>query len=605
MTPDTAPRNTDRPAAGRSALSAWLAAHGQQVPGGLAAAVVLRGSEGMKTVAAWPADKALPAWIESIAARALRQREPVVLGQHEPQSRPIQAIAHPVFQQQKLLGAVVLVRDASSPLGEAEQARLAQSLETFPTLLPRAEPPAAITMAPTASARGPHELLAVVRAMSDARNADEAAQALVSAVASLFDADRVCLGWRERQATRLVAGLHGEHRAGTEASADVVAALDEALDQTATVVFPPPRESAQQITACHFRLSDKHGTRSICTTPLYTQGRALGALLIERPGAKPFDAVDVQFVERLLAHAGPWLALRREADQPPWKLLVRALAARWQRLDRGRHRLAALAGTVLAAALLCWPVEREITAPVKLEGAVQRAIAAPGDGYLQSVLVRPGDAVKAGQLLIEFAAEDLRVERERLLAELGSRDAAAADALARQELGAFAVQSAKLDEARAQLALLDRRLERMRITAPFDAVVIQGDLSQALGAPMKKGAPLMVLAPTNDYRAVLEVGEDDIAQIRLGQPGAMVLSAFHEQTLPLAVRQITPLVSTAQGRAFFEVQVALDARALGPQSLRPGMRGIARLHGDRTLRAVVWYEQVAAAIKLAWWRWGV
>ena len=51
----------------------------------------------------------------------------------------------------------------------------------------------------------------------------------------------------------------------------------------------------------------------------------------------------------------------------------------------------------------------------------------------------------------------------------------------------------------------------------FDGIVIKGDLSQNLGAPVQRGEVLMVLAPNDSFRLILEVDEADIAAVRPGQ----------------------------------------------------------------------------------------
>jgi hypothetical protein len=40
-----------------------------------------------------------------------------------------------------------------------------------------------------------------------------------------------------------------------------------------------------------------------------------------------------------------------------------------------------------------------------------------------------------------------------------------------------------------------------------------------------------------------------------------------------------------------------------PHDLRPGMRGVARLTGERRPRGAVWLQQASTWVRLAWWRW--
>jgi len=235
---------------------------------------------------------------------------------------------------------------------------------------------------------------------------------------------------------------------------------------------------------------------------------------------------------------------------------------------------------------------------------VQRVMAAPGDGYLKQVFVRPGDTVKADQLLVEFAGEDLQVERRRLLAEIAGEEAAAGDAMSKGDRAQLAIHGAKADELKAQLGLVDQRIERSQVKAPFDAVVIAGDLTQALGAPVKKGDTLLTLAPSNGFRAIVEVDDSDIGQVRQGQTGSMVLTALPNQALPLRVQRITPLATLTTGRNVFEIEVALARDAAGVvDELRPGMRGVARLQVGEMPIAMLWTRDIVAWLRLASWRW--
>ena len=75
------------------------------------------------------------------------------------------------------------------------------------------------------------------------------------------------------------------------------------------------------------------------------------------------------------------------------------------------------------------------------------------------------------------------------------------------------------------LALTEAQLQRARIEALFDGIVIKGDLGQYLGAPVQRGEVLLLLAPNDSFRLILEVDEADIAAIRPGQDGALALAA--------------------------------------------------------------------------------
>ena len=79
-------------------------------------------------------------------------------------------------------------------------------------------------------------------------------------------------------------------------------------------------------------------------------------------------------------------------------------------------------------------------------------------------------------------------------------------------------------QADAQLALAEEKLTRSRILAPFDGIVVSGDLSQMLGSPVEKGKTLFEIAPLNSYRLIVQVDERDVRYIAVGQGGTVALA---------------------------------------------------------------------------------
>ncbi|MDD2667067.1 HlyD family efflux transporter periplasmic adaptor subunit [Zoogloea sp.] len=155
--------------------------------------------------------------------------------------------------------------------------------------------------------------------------------------------------------------------------------------------------------------------------------------------------------------------------------------------------------------LLAVPFEFRVGGNARVEGEIQRVLVAPADGFLKQALVRPGDLVKAGQLLAELAEQDLQLERSKWSSELAQHENAYSAAMARADRTQLVISQAKADEARAQLALVDGQIGRSHIVAPFDGVLIRGDLTQSLGAPVQRGDVLLTVAPRERFRVIVEV----------------------------------------------------------------------------------------------------
>jgi multidrug resistance efflux pump len=228
-------------------------------------------------------------------------------------------------------------------------------------------------------------------------------------------------------------------------------------------------------------------------------------------------------------------------------------------------------------------------------------VVAAADGFLQQVNVRPGDRVKAGQLLGQLSSQDLELERRRRESEMRQHENAYRAAQARNDRTQMVVSQSRAAEAQALLTLAETQLDRSQLVAPFDGVVIKGDLTQNLGAPVKKGEVLMVLSPSDNFRLILEVDEADIGAVKPGQGGRLALAARPEETLAFTTRRIVPLATAADGRNYFEVEAALAA----PQpELRPGLSGIAKVEAGYRPLAWLVFHRAADWLRLALWTLG-
>jgi RND family efflux transporter MFP subunit len=224
-----------------------------------------------------------------------------------------------------------------------------------------------------------------------------------------------------------------------------------------------------------------------------------------------------------------------------------------------------------------------VTADATLEGTVQRAVVAPFDGYIAEANVRPGDIVSEGQVLAALDDKDLTLERLTLASEKSQYEREYREAMAAHESAQVAILRAQLDKATAQLSLVEEHLARTQVSAPLDGIVINGDLSQSLGAPVERGDALFEIAPLDSYRVMLEVDETQVGELEPGQAGRLALAGFPADYLSFVVERITPISTAADGRNYFTVEASLDNT---PELLRPGMQGVGKI--DIGTRKLVW-----------------
>ncbi len=446
-------------------------------------------------------------------------------------------------------------------------------------------------------------LLAQAAALSHGRAA-VAATAFATELAAQFGCSRVVVGFLRGAVVELSAVSQGGGDALVgEAFEGVAAAMDEALSQGSSVHLPADdRQGRPLIRHAHLRWQQRQGG-SVLSVPLLHAGEPVGAIACEWAAPRQdIEQLALQ-IEDLAAFCGPVLHLLHERDRPWYQRVARA----WRRLrarlrDRSERRLRiGLAASVLALlGLGAVPMPFDVAGRARVEGEQQRALVAPADGFLKAVHVRPGDSVRAGQVLAEMADQDLLLERQRWASELAQQESAYAAATARTDRAQMVTALARADQARAQLARTEAQIQRATLVAPFDGIVLQGDLSQSIGAPLERGKPLLTVAPDARYRIVVEIDERDVAAVAVGQRGALSLASQPWQRLPLQIRRVTPVARATDGRNVFEVEATVQA---GNAAVRPGLEGVARFEVGKRPLLWTWTHRLVDWLRLQLWIW--
>jgi RND family efflux transporter MFP subunit len=332
-------------------------------------------------------------------------------------------------------------------------------------------------------------------------------------------------------------------------------------------------------------------------------GRSVGAISLERAGRDAFDRETVELCEALASLAGPTLEVHRREDR--W---FGARLASWMYEKAGalfgpRHpglKLATAVALVAIALLALLRGDFRVSSSSALEPLVQQAAVAPFNGYIREAPARPGDLVKQGALLAKLDDRELKLERLKWLSQQEELAKQFRAAMADRNAAQVQIVTAQLDQARAQVARAEDQLSRTDVVAPFDGIVVSGDLTQQLGAPVERGTVLFEVAPLGQFRLVLKVDERDVAYVHAGQTGRLLLSAFPNEPFEFTVKKVTPVSTPKDGRNYFRVEAELSAN---DPRMRPGMEGVGKVDIDRRNYLWIWTRQVIDSLRLAVWSW--
>lgn len=212
------------------------------------------------------------------------------------------------------------------------------------------------------------------------------------------------------------------------------------------------------------------------------------------------------------------------------------------------------------------PLPRNVKCSLLIQPRDAKPVYVHVPGIVEKVLKRPGDAVSAGDVIMELRNPDLRLEIERLKAEvelyeariesirlIEFRDPTSGDQLQEAE--------ARLKTKQQELAEKQSDLDRLSLTAPIDGVVLpsqlrpakavpQGQLPQWTGSPfdaknqgvllqVANEAPVCQIGSPGRLKADLAVDQADIEFVKKGDPVKIRLDALTWMTFEGQINEIS------------------------------------------------------------------
>jgi RND family efflux transporter MFP subunit len=589
------------PTLSQAVAESWLALQCQIIPGTRRAALFSgeeTDSDYPVAIACWPQGVEESDGLRVAAARALSQNRPVVGCDKRPTGETASLslnIACPVLVEGQTYGVIAVELENSD---EQRQRAVLQMLQWGSLWLQF------VLQRDESSSDVPIRVLGIVAGALEPTAFRAAATTTATALASTLQCERVSIGILEGERVALKAlsnSANFDRRANLVR--DLEQAMAEALDQQSALQYPADKAGRNHVLTAHATLCEQHRSGSILSLPLASGDKLVGAITFERAHNQVIDRETREQCEVLASLLGPILELKRQGE--------RSLAGQARDSARkilgslfgpghiGAKSLACSAGAVLLALSLL-NGEYRATGTAVLEGSIQRVVVTPMDGFIKSASVRPGDIVKAGQVLGALDDQELRLELLRWSGQRAQLQKEYREALGNRERTRVGILSAEIAQADAQMQLLEAQLSRTEFVAPYDGVVVSGDLSQEFGAPVERGRVLFTVAPLNSYRVVVQVEEQEVFDIAPGQRGQLVLAARPNETLELTVESITPVSTARDGHNYFRVEAGLDAPT---NELRPGMQGVAKISIDQRKLIWIWTHRLIDWLRLWSWSW--
>ena len=574
----------------------WLATLCSFIPGVHSAVFMVpdRGNNSIRTVAKLPASLGQINDFISIVKYTLKSRE----HGYFPNARTIGDQAYdffslPVLMQSKIFGILII---KVKHLPESRHAAVFNSLKRGVKWL---------RLGNVTSTQGDNFYTSVVGLLAACFEQGSYQQGLISMVTELtreFNCERVAFAEFRHHHCYVVAISNSS---GFDDRSNLVRkiadAMDEAVEQDSAMVFPDP--DAKQIQRAHKDLARKFGAGSLCSIPLIHDQKVFGAVTLLRSEEMPFDSETLDLCQQALSLITPFLALKHDDE----KSLIRKIGVRLKKrlgnffgFKNLVLKLFAITAVIVLSLAVLIESDFRVSADAILEGKIQRVVAAPISGYLLSASVRAGDTVRKGDVMASLDDAELKLELAKNSGQLQKARREYRQAQSERDLVNIRVIREQINQTKAEIALTRQQLANIRLIAPFDGVVIEGDLSQLLGSPVERGDTLFKIAPLEGYRIILKVDESDISFISQGQTGTLVLSSLSDHSLPLTVEKITTVAKADDGANIFRVEASLNN---APDLLRPGMEGVGKVNVGRARMIWIWTHEITDWLQLWVWSW--
>ena len=212
-------------------------------------------------------------------------------------------------------------------------------------------------------------------------------------------------------------------------------------------------------------------------------------------------------------------------------------------------------------------------------------------GVVKWIGVRKGDSVTNGQVVVRLddseyrarmAENDGQVAVARVAVDKARMDVRRATDLVRGQVEmqkvlddaglALASAEATLRQVEGARRLLETWLEWCTIRSPVNGVVLERMVDadelvtpQSFGSGRGPSTSLLAVADLGDLQVEVDLGESDLAKVRLGQRCVVTPQAYRDRRYDATVAEIAPEASRQKGTLQVKVKVKLPDRYLTPE----------------------------------------
>ena len=382
--------------------------------------------------------------------------------------------------------------------------------------------------------------------------------------------------------------------------------MEECLDSGKICCFQNSShnsESGESGHLLHRKLHADSSGAAVASIPLFVDDRCVAVLCLRQIPNQDFSLDQLDKVcelatplmpgAMLLGRAERNLSEHVRTDTLHW-IKQHLLADSWTR----RFAIGLILG--LGIYVLFGKQTYMLSLPCSIVPAQELQIASPFEGIIRETLVRSGDSVKAGQLLVRMDTRQLLLDKQKAASDLATAEIESMQGARDGDINQAAMGKSRADAARCQLEKIKNSLLLSDVRAPSDGTILSAELEKRIGETVPLGEPLIQFAPAQNWKIELEVPEFISALVSHGQPGTFAAISRPNAPIGCELRQVRTSAEVREGRNVFVVDAALTEPA--PTWLRSGMEGAARIDVGRHAVWWVWIHRAIDSIRVYAWK---
>lgn len=421
---------------------------------------------------------------------------------------------------------------------------------------------------------------------------------LVTELEKFFGCQRVAIGTGSSRSCKVhaVSGMSSEEKR-TLGYSQLGAVMREAIALDEMMVWPSQHDMIREVVvaANHDDLLHSFKSGKVLVAPIRHEqsGLVAAVALLYPPNSPDISQKTYRLLKACQPHLGSLVGFLKQSKPGAfWGSVLRF----W----RGgvAKRVLVIAALVLFIATMIFPITYRVGAECVLQPVMRRTVAAPFENRLYRTFAKPGDEVRADQILAELDGREIRVSLAEAIAAKSAAVKKRDNAMVLEDPATLQMAQLEADRLALEVERLQFRSDNLLIRSPIDGIVLTGNLERSEGVPVTTGQKLFEVAPLETMLMEIAIPETEVRHVTLSSKVEMRLDSDSSRVWESDLVRVYPISEIQNGQNVFIGEAMLQNEN---DDLRPGMKGSVRIHSTRKPIGWILFHRLWEFLRLKLW----